>query len=89
MNEKNHSDVGSAMNFILRPMLAGFVAQKLSKHFGENNWWKDGVLDELYPDQKKFLPLDGSYAELTDKMDVPLCALLIDIVTKNIKNVEN
>lgn len=79
MNEKNHSDVGSAMNFILRPMLAGFVAQKLSKHFGENNWWKDGVLDELYPDQKKFLPLDGSYAELTDKMDVPLCALLIDI----------
>lgn len=79
MNERNHSDVGRAMNFILRPMLAGFVAQKLSKHFGKNNWWADGVLDELYPDQKKFLPIGGSYAELTDKMDVPLCALLIDI----------
>lgn len=79
MNEKNHSDVGNAMNFILRPMLAGFVAQKLSKSFGKNNWWAEGVLEELRPEQKKFLPLDGSYAELTDKMDIPLCALLISI----------
>lgn len=79
MNEKNHSEIGNAMNFILRPMLVGFVAQKLSKYFGKNNWWQDGVLKKLYPEQKKFLPLEGSYSELTDKMDIPLCVLLIDI----------
>ncbi len=79
VNEKNHSDIGRAMNFVLRPMLAAFVQKKLAQHFGANNWWRLGVLDELYDDQKRFLPREGSYEELTDSLDVSLCLLLIKI----------
>lgn len=79
MNERNHSDVGSAMNFTLRPMLAAFIAQKLERYFVNRNWWQWGVLDVLYENQKRDLPHDGSYAELTDRMDVQLCLTLIDI----------
>ena len=79
MNEKNYSDIGKAMNFVLRPMLAAFVAQNLERHFADKNWWQWGVLDFLYPEQKRHLPHDGSYSELTDRMDVQLCLTLIDI----------
>ena len=87
MNEKNHSDIGKAMNFILRPMLSAFVAQKLSQHFGTENWWQRGVLDVLYPDQKRFLPTAGTYEELTDALDMQLCILLIDIHWREIFSV--
>ena len=59
MSEENHLQINRAMNFILRPMLAAFVAQKLSRHFGAENWWRRGVLDQLYDEQKKFLPRAG------------------------------
>ena len=38
MNEKNHPDIGRAMNFVLRPMLAALVQKKLARHFGTDNW---------------------------------------------------
>lgn len=79
MNEKNHSEIGTAMNFDLKQELVGYIAQNLSRHFGVNNWWQRGVLNFLYDDQKRNLPLNGSYAELTDKLDIQLCLLLIDI----------
>ena len=79
MNEKNHSDVGKAINFILCPMLAAFVQKKLARHFGADNWWQRGVLNELYEEKKRNLPAAGTYAELTERPDVGLSALLIDI----------
>ena len=78
MSEQNHLDIGKALNHILRPTLAGFVGQKLSKHFGAD-WWRRGVLDKLYDTQKRFLPDDGTYEKLTDSLDVQLCSILIDI----------
>ena len=84
MNEKNHSDIGRAMNFVLRPMLAVFVQKNLAQHFGANNWWQRGVLEELYPEQKRFLPASGTYEELTERLDVGLSALLIDIHWRDI-----
>lgn len=78
MNEKNFSDVGNAMNFILLPMLRAFVVQNLSKYFGAD-WWQDGVLDELTEKQKRNLPEIGSYNELTKCLDAQLCLLLLDI----------
>ena len=79
MNEQNHSEIGTAMNFVLRPMLAAFVQKNLAQHFGADNWWRRGVLDVLYDDQKKFLPTAGEYGTLLDALDVQLCLLLIDI----------
>lgn len=84
MNEKNHSDIGKAMNFILRPMLAPYIQRELARHFGAADWWRRGVLDVLYPEQKRFLPLSGTYGELTDKLDIQLCALLIEIHWRDI-----
>lgn len=84
MNEKNYSDIGRAMNFILRPMLAAEVQRELARHFGADNWWQRGVLEVLHDDQKKFLPASGSYEELTDKLDIKLCSLLTEIHWKNI-----
>ena len=79
MNEKNLSEIGNALNITLRPLLAGFVANKLIKRFGNKNWWQDGVISPLYDYQKRDLPQSGTYAELTDAMDIQLCLLLIEI----------
>lgn len=84
MNEKNHSEIGKALNHVLRPMLAAFVQKNLAQHFGANNWWQRGVLEELYPEQKRFLPASGTYEELTERLDVGLSALLIDIHWRDI-----
>lgn len=84
MNEKNHSEISKALNHVLRPMLAVFVQKNLAQHFGANNWWQRGVLDVLYPEQKRFLPTSGTYEELTERLDVGLSALLIDIHWRDI-----
>lgn len=78
MNEKNHSDIGRAMNFILRPMLAASIQRELSRYYGAGQWWRRGVLDALYTEQKRFLPTSGTYEELTDKLDIQLCITLIE-----------
>ena len=88
MSEKNYMEVGYAMNIILRPLLAGFVAKKLIKRFGNENWWRRGVINQLYDYQKRDLPQSGTYAELTDAMDIPLCLLLIDIHRQEIFSTE-
>ena len=79
MNEKNFSIIGEAMNIDFKRQLVGFIAQNLIKKFGTNTWWQRGVLNVLYEEQKRNLPLNGTYAELTDKLDVKLCLLLIEI----------
>lgn len=38
MYEDNHTQINSAMNFVLRPMLAAFVVQNLLRHFGKDAW---------------------------------------------------
>lgn len=78
MHEDNHATINSAMNFILRPMLAAFVTQNLSRYFGDA-WWRRGVLNVLRDEQKRYLPRVGEYGDLTDKLDVQLCLLLIEI----------
>ena len=57
----------------LHPALAGFVGQQMSKAY-KGKWW-DEVLNALsdwwYP------PLDGTYEELVDSLDLPNCLKLI------------
>ncbi len=79
MNEANHELVGRALNTILREALAPYVARELMAHYTEDNWWQDGVLGVLYDDQKRNLPANGNYADLTDAMDVQCCLILMDI----------
>ena len=78
MNEANHELVGRALNTILREALVPYVARELISVFNAD-WWQKGVLDVLYDDQKRNLPHAGTYAELTDSMDVQCCLILMDI----------
>jgi len=61
---------------ILRDMLAPYIGRELGLEYGSNIWWREGVLKLLYDDQKRSLPQDGTFAELTDAMDIALCLLL-------------
>ena len=79
MNEKNYSDVGQAMNFVLRPMLAAYIQKKLAIHFGAREWWQRGVLDKLFDEQKRFLPRAGTYDELLSALDIKICLRLMEI----------
>lgn len=61
---------------ILQPLLAGYIAQELSREYKEN-WWRE-VLSTL-SDQMDDLPDDhGDYAELVDSLDIANCLRLFD-----------
>ena len=83
MNEQNHELVGCALNTILREALAPYVARELMATF-QDHWWQTGVLGVLYEEQKRNLPAGGSYAELTDAMDVQCCLILMDLHWRDI-----
>jgi hypothetical protein len=68
---------------ILTELLAPYVAQQLQQVMKEN-WWKYGVLDILFDDQKRDLPASGDYAALVDKLDAARCLLLIDLNWNNV-----
>lgn len=61
---------------VLRDSLAAYIAQELSPAYGSKIWWREGVINRLYDDQKRNLPLEGDYATLTDSLDIALCLLL-------------
>lgn len=59
---------------ILVGTMSGFIGQEINRVY-RNNWWNE-VLNALY-DQRD-LPLDGTYAELVDALDIANCIRLID-----------
>lgn len=60
---------------ILQPLLAGYVAQEMSREY-RNAWWQE-VLSAL-SDQTRDLPDSGEYAALVDSLDVANCLRLFD-----------
>ena len=72
---ENHAIVTKGFQ-ILRETLAPYIGRELSLHYGSNIWWREGVINRLYDDQKRNLPLGGDYATLTDALDIALCLLL-------------
>lgn len=68
---------------LLTEFLAPYVAQQLQQQFKEN-WWKFGVLDILYDDQKRDLPAGGDWAALVDRLDAARSLLLIDLNWNNV-----
>lgn len=78
MDKNNHEIVGRALNYILRDALAPYIARELELVY-QDYWWSEGVLKVLREDRKRNLPSGGSYADLTDAMDIQLCLVLMDI----------
>ena len=73
----NYNLIEQALNDDVRPILAGFIGQALSKYY-RADWWKKGVLEVLTPEQRRGLPREGSYEMFTDAMDVQLCRMIIN-----------
>ena len=59
---------------ILLPVFADFVGKAMHHAFGDG-WWEE--VRRTLNDQQD-LPLDGSYAELIDSLDVANCIRLLD-----------
>ena len=73
----NHMQVSQGFRILLGA-LAPYIARELKTEFGDD-WWKAAVIDTLYDDQKRDLPLSGEWAMLVDSLDIARCLLLFDL----------
>ena len=73
----NHQHVTEGFR-ILTTVLAPYVATELRGQFS-GQWWTQGVLSVLYESQRRDLPASGEDEELTAKLDVARCLLLMDL----------
>lgn len=72
--QDNYSKVQQAFR-ILHPILAGYIAQELSREY-KDSWWQE-VLTTL-SDQSRELPNAGDYGDLVDSLDMANCLRLFD-----------
>ena len=73
----NHEKVRQGERILLFA-LSDYVCKELKQTYGAD-WWEDGVLDILYDDQKRDLPLAGDWGTLVDSLDMALALLLFDL----------
>jgi len=73
----NHTQVSQGFRILLG-VLAPYIARELGTEYGDG-WWKTAVIDPLYDDQKRDLPLSGGWAKLVDSLDIARCLLLFDL----------
>jgi len=74
----NHMQVSQGFRILLGA-LAPYIARELRTEFGDD-WWKAAVIDTLYDDQKRDLPLSGEWAMLVDSLispDASFCLIYI------------
>ena len=73
----NHVQVSQGFRILLGA-LAPYIARELKIEYGDD-WWKTAVIDTLYDDQKRDLPLSGEWAVLVDSLDIARSLLLFDL----------
>lgn len=73
----NYTHVQEGFRFLLES-IAPYLARELQNEFGVR-WWDDSVINTLYDDQKRDLPLTGDWATLVDSLDIARCLLLFDL----------
>lgn len=73
---KNHEFVNKGFRHTLNG-LAPYLMRELKAEYG-NDWWQDGVLDTLYPDQRQELPITGEDNELLNSLDILKCLQLVN-----------
>ncbi|NLD52855.1 MAG: ATP-binding protein, partial [Clostridiales bacterium] len=73
----NHIKVSEAFRILLFD-LSDYVGRELSLEYGKD-WWEKGVLNALYPDQRRNLPEYGEWNELVDSLDIANALLLFDL----------
>ena len=75
---ENHAIVTQGFK-ILRETLASYIGRELVLMYGNNEWWQEGVMNVLRDEQKRNLPQNGDFTELTDSLDIANCLLLFDL----------
>ena len=75
--ENNHVLISQGFRSLLGAM-APYIARELKYAIGAN-WWEMGVINRLYDDQKRDLPVSGSDEEKIDSLDIARCLLLFDL----------
>ena len=73
----NHTAVTQGLQLLLQA-LSQYIYQELHNIYG-SGWWNKGVLDILYDEQKRSLPLAGSDEDLASSLDIYTCLLLLDV----------
>ncbi len=75
---ENYLRVTKAFDVLLNS-LAPYIARELIREYGDDAWWQEGVLRDMYEDQRRDLPPSGTYGELVDSLDIAKCLLIMDI----------
>ena len=78
----NHEKVRQGERILLF-VLSDYVCKELKQTYGAH-WWEDGVLDILYDDQKRNLPLSGDWPTLVDSLDMAVTLTLFDVHWRDI-----
>lgn len=73
----NHELLTKGFDRLLE-MLAPYVVRELIQSYGAD-FWRAGVMDKLYDDQKRDLPAGGKPSELARSLDIAKCLLLVEI----------
>lgn len=76
-NNSNHDLLTKGFDRLLEA-LAPYVMRELIQAYGAD-FWRAGVLDKLYDDQKRDLPTSGKPSELAKSLDIAKYLLLIEI----------
>ncbi len=75
--EANHIVISKGFRFLLAA-LAPYIARELKAEYGKN-WWQDAVINTLYEEQKRELPLTGDEKKLVESLDMQRCLLIFDL----------
>lgn len=76
-NNTNHDLVTKGFNRLLE-VLIPFIVHELAQTYG-TDFWQAAVMDKLYDDQKRGLPMSGTVNELASSLDIAKCLLLMEI----------
>ena len=76
-NNTNHDLVTKGFNRLLEALIP-YIVHELVQTYGAD-FWRAGVMDKLYDDQKRGLPTSGAVNELASSLDIAKCLLLMEI----------
>lgn len=76
-NNSNHDLLTKGFDRLLEA-LAPYIVREFIQTYGAD-FWKAGVVEKLYDDQRRDLPTSGKPSELAKSLDIAKCLLLIEI----------
>ena len=81
--ENNYAIISQGFRILLG-VLAPYITRELENEFGDD-WWDTAVLETLYDEQKRDLPLSGDRTELANSLDIANClTLFADVQWQNV-----